>query len=135
MENTAIKSEQMESSAVWASDKGSCSEAAGGAAGQNPAEHGTGGTPLIGEEHLPCSQTSENLEGLTEKVGTLGLQLARKNCCGAARKWARKAKLAEVPTGASDGGQPQPTSGDQPQNLQKPGTSGTCLSQTEIPRE
>ena len=119
MEDTAIKSEQMESSAVWTSDKGSCSEALGGAAGQNPAEHRTGGTPLIGEEHLSCSQISENLQGLTEKVGTLGLRLARKNHCGATRKRVRKAKLVKAPTGASDGGQPQPTSGDQPQNLQK----------------
>jgi hypothetical protein len=77
IENTAIKSELMESSAVWVSNNGFCSGALGGADGQNPAEHGTGGTPLIGEEHLSCSQTSENLEGLTEKVGTLGLQLGR----------------------------------------------------------
>jgi len=48
------KLEQMESSAVWASDKGFCSEAPGGTAGWNPIEHGTGETPLIGEEHLSC---------------------------------------------------------------------------------
>jgi hypothetical protein len=41
----------------------------------------------------------ENLEGLKEKVGTLGLQTTRKRRCGAAKKWARKAKLAEAPTG------------------------------------
>ena len=62
----------MKSSAAWASNKGSCSKALGRPAGQNPVEHRTYGTPLIGEEHMSCSQTSENLEGLTEKVGTLG---------------------------------------------------------------
>ena len=102
------KSEQMESSALWASDKGCCSDAPEGAAGQDPVELGTGGTPLIEEEHQPCSQTSENLEGLTKKVSTLDPRLPRKNCCGAARTRARKAKLAEAPTGGSDGGQPQP---------------------------
>ena len=66
MDNTEKKSEQTESSAVWASDKGSCSEAPEGATGQDPVESGTGGTPLIEEEHLSSSQTSENLEGLTE---------------------------------------------------------------------
>jgi hypothetical protein len=55
MENTVKIPEQMESSAVWASDKGSCSKALDGAAGQNPVELGTGGTPLIEEEHLSCS--------------------------------------------------------------------------------
>jgi len=44
----------MESLAVQAYDKGFCSEALRGAAGQNPVEHGTGETPLIGEEHLSC---------------------------------------------------------------------------------
>jgi hypothetical protein len=67
----------MESSAAWASDKGSRSEAPGGPAGQNPVEHRTHGTPLIGEEHISCSQTSENLDGLTEKVGTRGHRLAK----------------------------------------------------------
>jgi len=62
----------MESSAASASDKGSCSKAPGGPAGQNAVEHRTYGSPLNGEEHMSCSQTSENLEGLTEKVGTLG---------------------------------------------------------------
>jgi len=70
---TVKKPQQMGSSAVWASDKGSCSEAPEGAAGQEPVKLGTGGTPLIEEENLPCSQTSENLEGLTDKVGPLGL--------------------------------------------------------------
>jgi hypothetical protein len=73
-------------------------------------------------EHLsPSSLSSENLEGLTEKVGTLGLQSIRKNCRGAAKKQVTKAKLMEPLTGS---GQPQPSRGSQPQNLQKPGTSG-----------
>jgi hypothetical protein len=112
----------MESSAVWASDKGSCSEAVKEATGQEPVESRTGGTHLIEEEHLSDSQTSENLEGLTEKGGSLGLQFSKKNRCGAARKRVRKARLVEAPTGASDG-QPQPASGDQPLSTQGPGTS------------
>jgi hypothetical protein len=123
MDNTGKKSEQMESSAVWASDKGSCSEALEWATGQDPVESRTGGTPLIEEEHLSGSQTLENLEGLTEKVGSLGLQFSKKNRCGAARKWVRKARLAEAPTGACDGGQPQPASGDQLLSSQGPSTS------------
>jgi hypothetical protein len=46
----------------------------------------------------------ENLEGLTEKVGTLGLQTTRKRC-GAAKKRMRKARVTEAPTGGSAGGQ------------------------------
>ena len=52
MENTDIKLKQKESSGVWDSDKGCCSEAPGGAAGYNPVEQRTGETPLIEEEHL-----------------------------------------------------------------------------------
>ena len=72
----------------------------------------------------PSSLISENLECLTEKVGTLGLQVTRKNCCGAAKKRARKAKFGEAPTGDSGSGQPRPAPDGQPQTLQKPGTSG-----------
>ena len=99
--DTVSDQEKTESSAVWASSKGICSEAPCRAADeQNPVERRTGGTPLIGEEHLSIgSQTSENLEGLTEKVSTLGLQARKKNRCGAARKQARKARLADAPTG------------------------------------
>jgi hypothetical protein len=54
------------------------------------------------EEHLsPSSLSLENLEGLTEKVGTLGLQSLRKNRCGAAKKRAKKARLwRQRPTSA-----------------------------------
>ena len=53
-------------------------------------------------EHLSRSRlNSDNLECLTEKVGTFGLQITRKNCCGAAKKRARKARPAEAPTGDS----------------------------------
>ena len=41
-----------ESSEIWDSNAGSCSEAPGGAAEQNPDEQRAGETPLIGEEHL-----------------------------------------------------------------------------------
>ena len=66
----------------------------------------------------------ENLEGLTEKVGTFGLQSLRKNRCGTAKKRAKKAMLAEAPTGDSGSGQPHLSQGSQPQNLQKSGKSG-----------
>jgi hypothetical protein len=125
MENTNLKSEQKESSAAWASDKGSSTEALDGAAEQNPVEQRTSETPLTGEEHLSsCSQTSENLDRLAEKVSTLGLRVARKNHCGVARKRARKARLVAAPTGASDSGRPRSAAGEQPLNSQKPGTSG-----------
>jgi hypothetical protein len=125
MENTHVNLEHKESSAVWDSDKGSCSETLHGAAKQNPVEQRAGETPLTGEEYLsPSSPTSENLENLTEKVGTIGLQVTRKKSCGAAKKRPRKAKLAEVPTKDSDGSQPRSAVGDQPQTLQKPGKSG-----------
>ena len=123
MENTEKKTEQMESSAIRASDTGSCSEAPEGATGQDPVESRTGGTPLIGKEHLSCSQTTENLEGLTEKVSSLGLRFPKKNRCGSARKRARKARLVEAPTAASDGGQPNTSSRNQQQSL--PGTSAS----------
>ena len=120
MENTDINLEHKESSTVWDSEKGFCSEAPQtGAAGQNPVEQGAGDTPLIGEEHSSlCSLSSEDLEGLTEKVGTLGLQVTRKNRCGAAKKRARKAKFAEAPTGDSSSGQPWSALGSQPQTAE-----------------
>jgi len=87
---------------------------------QNPVEQGVGETPLIVEEHLSLfSLSSENLEGLTGKVGTLGLQVTRKNHCGAAKKWARKAKLAEAPTGDSSSGQTRSALGGQPLTVQR----------------
>jgi hypothetical protein len=77
------------------------------------------------EEHLsPSSLSLENLEGLTEKVGTLRLQSLKKNRCGAAKKRAKKARLAEVPTGDYGSSQPQPSQSSQPQNLQKPSKYG-----------
>jgi hypothetical protein len=125
MENTNKNLGHKESSAVGDSDKGSCSEVPHGAAGQNPVEQGAGETPLIGEEHLsPSSLSSENLENLTDKVGTLSLQVTRKNRCGAVKKRARMVRLAEAPTGDSGSSLPQLSLGSQPQILQKPSTSG-----------
>jgi hypothetical protein len=100
MEHSESNLEKKESSGVWASSKGTSSEAPCGATEQDPAEQGAGRTPLIGEERPPIvERTSENLEGLTEKVGTLGLQVTKKNHCGAARKWARRARLMEAGSG------------------------------------
>ena len=83
---TELNLEEKKSSAVWDSGMGSCSEAQCGAAGQGLVEQREGGTPLIEEEHLySSSQTPENLEDLTETVNTLGLQVSRRNRCGAAK--------------------------------------------------
>jgi hypothetical protein len=55
------------------------SEAPARATERNQVEQGMSATPLIGEEHPPpCGHTMGNLEGLTEKVGTLGLQVRKK---------------------------------------------------------
>jgi hypothetical protein len=66
----------------------------------------------------------KNLEGLTEKVGTLGLQVRKRNRCGSARKRAREAKSSEAPMGATEGGQPPSAAGGQPLDFQEPGTLG-----------
>ena len=112
----------MESSTSGDSDKGSCTEALQiGVTGRDPGEQGAGETPLIGGgSPSPCNLSSENLtEG-----GTLGLQATSKNRCGAAKKRVRRARLVEAPSGDSGGGQPRSPPGGQPQNLQKPDTSG-----------
>ena len=84
-------------------------EALQAATKQNPCKQGASEPPVTWEEHLPPrSLSSENLEGLTEKVGTLGFQSLRKNRNGDARKRARKVRLAEAPTGNSNSSQPQP---------------------------
>jgi len=58
---------------------------------------GAGEIPMTWEEHLsPSSLSLENLEGLTEKVGTLSLQSLRKNRCGAAKKRTKKARLQRL---------------------------------------
>jgi hypothetical protein len=49
---TEIKLKKKESSAIWDSNTGFCSEAPRGAAEQNPDEQRAGETSLIGEEHL-----------------------------------------------------------------------------------
>jgi len=81
MDSTIVNLKDKESSASGDSDKGSCTEAPQtGEAGWDPVQQGAGETPLTGEERpSPSSFSLENLEGLTEKVGTLGLQVTRKN--------------------------------------------------------
>jgi len=60
------------------------------------------------EQHLsPGILSSENLEGLTEKFGTLANLAARSNRCGAVKKRARKAKMDEALAGDSADGQNQ----------------------------
>jgi len=77
-------------------------EALQGAIGQDPHLQEVGETPDSWEQQLsPCNLSSENIEGLTEKVGTLGLPAARKNRCGAAQKRARRARVAESLAGNS----------------------------------
>jgi hypothetical protein len=101
-----------------------CPEAPQGATEQNPHSPGTGETPASREERLLSGMDHPGkLEVLTEKVGTLDLQGQKKNRSGAAKKWARRARLAEAPTGDSTGGQPPPQ-GRQIQTPQGPSTTG-----------
>ena len=125
MEHTNVKPKDIKSSTHGDSDKGSYTEAPQiGATWQDPVEQRAGENPLTGGERpLPSSSSPENTEGLTEKVGTLGLQVTSKNRCGAAKKWARKARLTKAPSRDSGSGQPRSAPGGQPQALQKPGTS------------
>jgi hypothetical protein len=130
------KSESKERSVLGDSSKGStegsglgelrCLEAPQGATTQDPCLQGVGEAPDSWEQHLsPYSLISENLEGLTEKVGSLGLRPTRKNRCGAAKKRARRAKMAEALVRDSAGGQSRPPQGGQEQAQQEPGISGT----------
>jgi len=125
MGRTNVNLKEMESSASGDSDKGSCTGAPQiGATGRDPDEQGEGDTRLIrgGGRPSPSNLSSESLEDLTEKVGTLGLRATGKNRCGAAKKQARRARLVEAPSGDSGG--------DQPETLQKPGTSGVHRSKS-----
>jgi hypothetical protein len=114
MKNTVENFEYVESSAPGDSDKCSHLEAPQiWATGWDPAEQGAGETPLTGGEHpTPSNPSSENLEGLTEKVGTLGLRATSKNRCGDAKKRARRARLAEASSGDCGGGQSLSALGD-----------------------
>ena len=54
---------------------------------QNPSLYGVSETPVSWEERLsPSSLSWGNLEGVTGKVGTLGLQSFRNNRSGIAKK-------------------------------------------------
>ena len=63
------------------------------------------------------------MESLTEKFGTLGLQITNKNRCGAAKKRAKRTRLAKDPSGAKNDGEPRIALGGQPQASQEPGIS------------
>jgi len=130
------KLESKESSTIGDSSKDSmegssqealqCLTAPQGAIGQDPHLQGEGEAPVSWEQHLSLeSLSSENLEGLTEKAGTLDLQAARKNRCGVAKKRERKAKMAEALAGDSAGGQPRLLQGGQKQAPQELSSSGT----------
>jgi hypothetical protein len=78
------------------------------------------------EQHLsPGSLRSEHFEVLTEKVGNLVVRAARKNPFGAAKKRAKKTKMAEALAGKSDGAQPRLLQGGQKQLLQEHSLYGT----------
>jgi len=128
--------ESTESSALGDSNKEStegsdlgelrCPEAPQGATGQDPHLQEVDEAPDSWEQHLStCSLSSENLEVVTAKVGTLGLCTARKNCFGAAKKRAKRARVAGSLVGDSVVGQSWPAQGGQKQALQEPSTSGT----------
>jgi hypothetical protein len=122
-EQEQVNLEGREGSALGTSNK---EPYRGSANGRSLDEQKRGGTSLIGREHLPSgSCILENLECLAEKVGTLGLQVTRRKCCGAAKKRARKVKLGEAPTGDSGSGQRRSAQGGQQHTSQAPSTSGT----------
>jgi hypothetical protein len=64
-----------------------------------------------------------NLEGLTEKVGSLGLQRPKRNRSGAAKRRTSRAKREEAPSGESASSKAQQPPGCQ---LQKQNTSCTA---------
>ena len=113
------------SSAYGDSDKECCSETPQiGTVRLKPVGQRAGEIRLTGGEYsFPSILCSGNLEGLTEKVGALGLRVTRKNRCGAAKKGARKAKLAVAPTGDSGGGQTRTALSGQPRTPQRSGMS------------
>lgn len=85
-----------------------CSKAPQGATKQNPPSSEASETSASWQEHLPlCSPSPENFEVLAEKVGTLDLKSRKKNRSGAAKKWDRKARLAQALARPSAGGQLQ----------------------------
>ena len=85
-----------------------CLEAPQGATGKDPCLQGDVEALVSWEQHLcPGSLRSENLEGLTEKVGTLALRATRNNRCGAVKKRAKKAKMPEAFAGDSASAQKQ----------------------------
>jgi hypothetical protein len=84
--------------------------------------HGEGEAPDSWEQHLSTECTSsENLEGLAEKVGTLDLRTPTKNRSGATKKRARRAKVARAPVG----GPPRLPQGGHTQALQELSSIGT----------
>ena len=88
--------------------------------------------PLVGGENLFSDTDSPgNLEVLTE-VDTLDLRSSKKNRSGAAKRRARRARLAEAPTGDFTGGRP-PVQGSQTQTPQGPSTSGLQNKESENP--
>ena len=99
-------------------------EAPHGATGQDPHLQGVDEAPDSWEQHQStCSLSSQNLEGLTVKFGTLGLRAARKNRYGAAKKRVRRAMVAGSLDGDSVVGQSWPAQSGQ--NCRSPVHLGT----------
>jgi hypothetical protein len=102
-----------------------------GAVERSPVEQEAGET-LILEEHLFSSnRILENLEGLTEKVGTLSLQLTRKTAVVLSKSGRERPRLRRLLL-VTGSGQPRSDRGGQPQILYKPGTSGTHHGRGEL---
>jgi hypothetical protein len=68
-------------------------EALQGSTKQDPCMQGVSETPILGWNTCSLQSKLEDSKGLTEKVGTIGLQSLRKNQSGAAKKRARMAGL------------------------------------------
>jgi hypothetical protein len=90
-----------------------------GASRQGPVEDSRPGEGSGASEGATGREpSSTSLEGLAEKVGTVGLQRRKRNRCGAARRRADRARLAVV-----SGQAPRPP-GSQPHQQETPSTAG-----------
>jgi hypothetical protein len=123
--NTAIRDSSEDSTEGSSQGALRCRKSPQGAIGQDLRLQGVGEAPVSWEQHLSSgSLRSEKIEDLIEKFGTLGFRPARKKPFGAAKKRARKSKMAEAHAGNSAGGQSRLIQGGQKQGLPELSLSG-----------
>ena len=135
-ESTAIRESSRDSTESCSQGALRCRKAPQGAIGQDAYLQGDVEALVSWEQHLcPGSLRSEHLEGLTEKVGNLGLRAAKRYPFGAAKKRTRNAKMAEALAGNSAGAQPRLLQGGQKQGLQEHSLYGTQGKEGKVKSE